>query len=404
MARILLAWELGTGFGHVAPLRALAQALTQRGHECVFAVRELHTAEEFLQRGPWPVLQAPLRVSAIRAPLRVQVSYASLLHNTGFDDALNLAAMLRAWRDVMRISGCDLLVADHAPCAVVAAHTLGLPTLQLGSGFTLPPATQPFPAFRPHPRLSDAVLQHNEQAVLAVLHEACERLEVALPTTLQQIFAHTGRGLLTYAELDHYEVRSGERYLGLPDQAHGLSPPWPSGKGPRLFGYLRPSRHLQATLAALARLNARVLVRIGGTDASKLRSFESLGLRIVDQAIDLREAARDCDGFINYAAHGTTAEMLLAGKPGVLLPDILERELVAKRAKQLGAALVLPSSGEFNLSEALRQLLEDPALTKAAQGFAQRYASDDRTQIMSALADRALALLKAPPRAAPAGA
>jgi hypothetical protein len=403
MARILLAWELGAGFGHIVPLRALAIELSHLGHECVFALRELETAEDFLDPSLGPVVQAPLRLSPIHSPLRVQVNYASLLHNTGFDDATSLTARLRAWREIIRGYGCELLIADHAPCAVAAAHGLGLPTLQIGTGFTLPPLVQPLPLFRPNLRVSDEVLLHNEAAVLATLGAAYARLGLAAPVSMQQVLGHGQRALLTYPELDHYGIARSEAYLGLPEMAQGMAPEWPAGEGPKLFGYLRPSKHLQALLTALKRLPARVLLRVAGVAAGKLRGFERPGLHITDQPINLRLAAAGCDAFINYGAHGATAEMLLAGKPVLLLPETIEQNLVAVRVQQLGAGLTPPAKGDFNLSAALRQLLDDPSLRQAAEKFAARHAPQIRAQIIPALAERASALIKNPQRDVSAG-
>lgn len=42
MARILLAWEVGVGLGHVIPLRVLADGLSARGHHVVMLLRR-HT-------------------------------------------------------------------------------------------------------------------------------------------------------------------------------------------------------------------------------------------------------------------------------------------------------------------------------------------------------------------------
>ena len=403
MARVLLAWELGGGFGHLAPLRALARELRGRGHDCVFAVRELEAAEDFLEPGLGAVVQAPLRLSPIRNPLRVQVSYASLLHNTGFDDAIALAARLRAWHEIVQRYACDLLLTDHAPSAIAAAHGIGLPALQQGSGFTVPPSTHPYPLFQPDPRANPALLAHNEAEVSGVLAAAYARLGIDAPNSLQQVLDHAQPALLTYAELDHYGARLHGSYLGLPDQAKGATPSWPPGDGPRLFAYLRPSRQLPALLTALQRLPARVLLRIGGATAASLREFERPGFCIVDEAVNLQLAARDCDGFINYAAHGTAAEMLLAGKPGLLLPETIEQSLMAMRVQQLGAAIIVPVRGDFNLSAALRQLIDDTAMQRAAQAFAQRHAGQDRAAIVPALVDQALALIRNPQRASPAG-
>jgi UDP:flavonoid glycosyltransferase YjiC (YdhE family) len=404
MARILLAWELGANLGHIAPLRALALQLRARGHDCAFAVRDLDGAEEFLEPELGPVFQAPVRLSAIQNPLRVQVSYASLLHNTGFDDALSLAGRLRAWRQLMQNHCCDLLVCDHAPTAHIAAGTLGIPVLQLGAGFMVPPLAQPFPVFRPNTRVSTAILAHNEAAVLKTLCTTLKKFGAPCPETLQDAFRHASRALITYAELDHYDsALRDEPYLGLPMMTHGAVPEWPAGNGPKLFAYLRPSKDLQALLTALGRMPMRVLVRIGSISAGKLKSFERPGMVISDQPLDIALAVRDCDACINYASHGMVAEMLLAGKPGLLLPDNVERSLAALRVQQLGAGLSPPAKGDFNLSQALRRIVDDPTLKNAAQAFAARYRSSNRALIMPQLAERALALIKTPQRGASAG-
>lgn len=403
MARILLAWELGAGFGHIAPLRVLARELHKLGHVCIFALRELEAAEDFLEPELGPVLQAPLRVSAIHAPVKTQVSYASLLHNTGFDDERYLAARLRAWREIMREQSCDLLVAEHAPTAVAAAHSLGLPAIQLGSGFIVPPLTRPFPVFTPALQVSHEVLLKNEATVLSVISAAYKRLGLAAPESLLQVFGHAQPALITYAELDHYGIKRDEPYLGLLEMAQGTPPEWPAGTGPKLFAYLRPSNRLEPLLTALQRMPARVLVRVAGIAADRLHRFERPGLRITDQAVNIQLAAQRCDAFINYGAHGTTTESLLAGKPILLLPNNVEQSLVALRAQQLGAALVTPSNGTFNLSAALRQLVDDPALQQSAEKFSARYQTLDRSQIIPALAQRAITLISNPSHDVQAG-
>ena len=48
MARYLFAWELGGDYGHLARLLPVALELRARGHEVVFAVRDLMGAEKLL--------------------------------------------------------------------------------------------------------------------------------------------------------------------------------------------------------------------------------------------------------------------------------------------------------------------------------------------------------------------
>lgn len=44
MSRILFAWELGGGYGHLGPFRPIAEALLAQGHELTLAVRDVERA------------------------------------------------------------------------------------------------------------------------------------------------------------------------------------------------------------------------------------------------------------------------------------------------------------------------------------------------------------------------
>lgn len=387
MSRILLAWELGANFGHVAPLRSLALALRDLGHEPLFAVRELGAAEIFLgELGA--VFQAPRPPEASPRRVKVQVSYASLLHNTGFDDPVSLAGRLRAWRQMMQALRVDAVVANHAPVALIAAQTLDLPRGQIGTGFCIPPVRDPFPSFQPDLRFDPRILSHNEQQVLAELNAALARLGVPPFGTLQQIFADREASILGYPELDPYDMPRSERFCGRPDLSHGAPPQWPTAAGPRLFGYLRPFPHLQPLLRAVQASRLPALLYVAGVDAEKLRPFQRPGLQFSPGPVHLRMAAEQCDAMLHYAPDGTTNEMLLAGKPGLLLPTDLEKGLVARSAQRQGAVIVDAGKDEAVLAQQLQRLVEDDSLRQAAEALAARHRHQDRAAIMPEIAAR----------------
>lgn len=391
MARILLAWELGGGYGHLASLRIAARQLRAAGHQCLFAVRLLENAAEFLEPELGPVLQAPVRLGPGRNQVQLQLSYASLLHNVAFDDPVGLAARIAAWREMMQAWRVERVVVDHSPIALVAAHSLELPAAAIGSGFDLPPLLHPFPSFQPWTPVPETQLLHNEGQVLIELNRALERLRLQPYDDLQAIYAGCARALLTYPELDHYDAPRSEPYLGVPDYATGAAPVWPAGGGPRVLAYLRPHPQLEAMLQALAQCKARVLLRIAEIEAERIVPYLRPGFEANGQSINLRQAAQECDAYLHYAAHGTVAELLLAGKPGLLWPDNVERSLVARRAGQLGAAVVAPQQGTFDPQAALQRALEDTQLRANAAAFAQRHRGEDRGAIPQQLVRRLLA-------------
>lgn len=392
MAKVLLAWELGGNYGHLVALRALARELKRQGHDCTFAVRDLGSAQAFLDPALGPLVQAPVRLTQGRNRVRRQLSYASLLHNIGFNDPVELAGRLQAWRTLFRALGTEFLFADHSPVALIAARTLGIPAACIGNGFTVPPRLSPFPSFRAPPagatqgRELERVLLQNEVAVLKELNHALALLKLKPFALLQDIFRGVSPALLTYAPLDHYEVPRTDPFRGLPDYSYGAPPHWPSGKGPKIFAYLTPNTSLPVVLEALKRSKARVLVRLVGGLAGDAAPALRAGLAVTTSAVNFRQAAESCDAFVNYGAHSTVAEFLLAGKPGILVPDLHERVLTARRASSMGAALSLRATAVAPLKRALDHVVEDPATRRAAQAFAALHGRNNRADILPGLA------------------
>jgi UDP:flavonoid glycosyltransferase YjiC (YdhE family) len=401
MAKVLLAWELGGNYGHLVALRALARELKRQGHSCTFAVRGLGSAQGFLDPALGPLVQAPVRLTAGRNRVRTQLSYASLLHNIGFNDPVELAGRIHAWRTLYRALGTEFLFADHSPVALIAARTLGIPAACIGNGFTVPPRMSPFPSFRvvssrakrgipSRLAVPDAVLLSNEAVVLKELNHALALLKLRPFALLQDIFRGAAPALFTYSPLDHYEVPRTETFRGLPDYSYGAQPRWPSGKGPRIFAYLTPNTSLPVVLKALKQSKARVLLRLPGSLPEVAAEVARPGLTVANDPVHFRAAAESCDAFVNYGAHSTVAEFLLAGKPGILVPDLHERALTARRAVGIGAALSVRATSVAPLKRALDQVIDDPAPRKAAVGFAAGYGRQDRGKILPGLLSEVL--------------
>jgi len=395
MAKVLLAWELGGNYGHLVALRALARELKRQDHACTFAVRDLGKGQGFLDPALGPLVQAPVRLTQGLNRVRTQLSYASLLHNIGFNDPVELAGRIQAWRTLYRALGTEFVFADHSPVALIAARTLGIPAACIGNGFTVPPRMSPFPSFRlpvgaAHGRDLQSLLLQNEAAVLKELNHALALLKLRPFAVLQDIFRGASPALLTYAPLDHYEVPRTEAYRGMPDYSYGAAPRWPDGRGPKVFAYLAASPSLPVVLKALQQSKARVLIRLVGAPPDIASYIARPGLDVTTEAVHFRQAAESCDAFVNYGAHSTVAEFLLAGKPGILVPDLHERVLTARRAADMGAGLSVRATAVGPLRRALQQVLDDPAPKQAAKAFASVQAKNSRSAILPSLVHEVL--------------
>ncbi|WP_133164345.1 glycosyltransferase [Solimonas fluminis] len=377
---ILLAAELGHGQGHLAPLGAIAAHLASRGQSCLLATHQPEMAETLGLHRHASILPAPTGMAGPQA-VRLQASYASLLHDCGWHSPVALAGRLRAWCSLLQFSSAQALLVDHAPTALLAARVLRLPAAALGTGFSLPPLHNPFPAYPTIPAREER-LRDNEARVLLVVNEALAALRAEPLPNLQSLFSGVELGLKTYPELDHYGSVREANYIGLPDFSSGLAVDWGKTRGPRLLAYLRAGDGLESLLAALQAAPAQVLVRLADLPRATVAHFERPGLRILDRNVWLRQAMESCDAFVGSGSHGAVAEALLAGKPCLIQHFQMEQRLLAERVASFGAGLVLAPDQPDSFGPALQRLLDDPTLHQAARRFAARYAGRNRQRIL----------------------
>jgi UDP:flavonoid glycosyltransferase YjiC (YdhE family) len=343
VARVLCAWEFGGDLGHVRRLMPIARELRSMGHSPVFAFRDSAYLHGVLAEG-FEAFVAPL----LRAPATVSVSplnFSDILLNLGFDDPHGLHGALRAWRSLYALVAPDIVVADYAPTALIAAATLGLPRVTIGTGFSQPRLADPLPGLRPwepsDPNVLRALDDRIVSAVRAGLAGVCDRA----PRSAAELFDASAHLLCTFAELDPFGARADVEYVGpQADTAAGVSLDWPQGTRPRVFAYLKPrNARFGAVLGALARLDANVIVAAPGMAPEAALAATTGSMRVVAAPVNLERLLGAASLCVSHAGAGLAARGFAAGVPCALLPLHLEQYLVAQRMRQAGSAeLVSP--------------------------------------------------------------
>jgi len=378
MSRILYVWELGAGYGHVSSVLPLAVQLKERGHEVIFALRDLAHAERFLGRRSFALLQAPIWTSDRRGP-DLPVSYAEMLANFGFLDRAGLTGMVKAWRELYRLVRPDLLVIDHGPTALLAARGTSIRRVLLGTGFASPPRTAPMPSLRPWLNISQDRLLESERQVMETINGLSRDLEMKPPETLADLFEVEEDFLCTFPELDHYP-RTDARYWG-PFFAsdEGVVPEWPPGRGERIFAYLSPAyRDFEKVVSQLGDLSCGTLIHAPGLSAKLIAKYQARNVVFSPEPVRMAQASREADLVICHGGHGTTAASLLAGRPVLVLHRQVEQLLLAQKivAGGLGKT-VNPDSKNPSYKQLTRDILSDARVTERAQQFAAKYSDFD---------------------------
>lgn len=397
MARITLAWELGGGTGHLQRLRHLALRFVARGHTVSLVARTPAAA--------WSLF-APLGVHVEPAPLLASQwvphlatdSFAQVLLYCGYADMGALLAALLSWRGLLQRLQPDILVAEFAPTAMLAARLEGAKYAAVGSGYAVPPSVCPMPFMRPWETTPSTRLARLDAdatgAINAAFGLSAGRKASSL-TALRDLYPAQQSLLCTFPELDHYPDRVAAEYFGpVFSDRHGAEPRWPAGSGRRVFAYLDGS-HVSGAgfIAAAKQMGVPVLVYARGLDETDAEHASSPTVRVIAHAVQLQAALAACD-IVVCQGIGTASAALLAAKPLVLLPLHLEQAMIAFRVVSQGLGVaVAESAGADELVQAVRRVLDDTHHHARAAAFAAHYHGFQPSLATEAVADSCEALI-----------
>lgn len=338
MAAILMGSELGAGLGHVARLLPVARALQDQGHTPVFVVRDLQVAGPLAAEEGFSVLQAPVW----RSPPPLSQSnpfsransggYSDLLAKNGFNDREGLAVMVDAWSRLIDLIEPSLVVADYSPTLCLAAFE-SIPTVVLGNGYTLPPTDYPrFPRLLP-----DVPPIQREDVMLGYVQEIQKSRGRAAPERLTDLLGRSPRFVCTLPEVDAYGAVRREP-LSWP--LHRLPRFEPLPSKPSYFAYLDVGTEriedIALGFAAMQDIEGHVFIR--GAPTTLRRHLRSANLTVYETPPPLDELLPRVSLTIHRASNGLAEASLAGGRQQLVLPDDLEKNLIADKLVALKVA------------------------------------------------------------------
>lgn len=372
--RLIFAWELGGGQGHIRAFLPVAERLRDAGVDVVCATRDLVAAKPFFDAG-FTTIPAP-RVLYQLVPGLQAFSYAEILVRAGFGRAECLDALIGSWGALYRHLKPDLVVSDFAPGALLAARVAGVKTATIGIGFPLPPLMSPLPLFRPRTPPPTERVKTNEREVLASLNAALERHGKPPLGTVAEI-THTGCDLLaTFAELDQYPQRRDGRYIGpIYSTPKNAGVTWPKGEGPRIFAYLEGARPEFPRVVEQMRATGWPTHVVGRVLPPVLASkLTSDTVTVSTENADVEEVLKTAGVVVCHGNYGMVCQSLLAGVPVVGLPTHPENELTCHIIERLRMGVFVgfqaPAPAATN---AIHRVATDPGIRKTVAAFAKKH-------------------------------
>jgi len=371
MPRVLLAWEGGGGRGHVVTLRSVAAALGAPEHIDA-ALYRMEPAAEIegvcgaVFRGAGLKYDGEKR----RARGSKTATWAEFLGDLGFRDREFLKSQIGWWRETILARRCGLVVGDYAPCALLAARSLGVKAVGVGTGYGLPP-----PGLDPFPILIEAFADriYEESEMAAAVNDALAHFGAPPVARFSDIYAYDDQLVRTLPMLDPYASERTAPYLPpVADAPLRLYPP-----GDEIFAYFSTTElDDPALLDAFLSLDAprRVFAPGAGPQAREALA-RAPGLVLETRPVPVEEIARRSRMIVHSAQHGILSLGLACGLPQCAAPQHLEQEYHARKAEALGVLRRLPRGGE---APALRRDLMDMYESAEARRAARAVAASVR--------------------------
>ncbi len=372
--RALLANETGGGRGHLLAMASVATALADR-YAFDAAVHQ-PWAGQVLASLCDSVFRCNRLVWTLSSPDLPPEARAATWGDT-FSGALRhrefLTSQVKWWQDVIFARRTDLVIADNAPCALLAARSLGVPSVAMGLPMTVPPpglGGYPllFPEQRPTPVFDEAETVAQVYATLAP-HGLLplERL-----TDIHAVAVHLVRGLSVF---DPYA--NCRRTPFIPPLPH--LPPVPDGSGEEVFVYFSTREHREQDIVeALERLDLPARLYLPAFDPEQRARIRSTARHIVDAPVSPAEIVGRARMILCAAQSGTVSLALLAGLPVVALPVDLEKSVTARAAEATGTCRVLwPATRDADaILQAVRACHDDTAAGRRARSLAPRFRAE----------------------------
>ena len=372
MARIVLANEMGGGWGHILPLRAFAAEFVRRGCEVSVICRDVEKANYAFPGKRVKIEQSP---AWTLNKTGFSLNYAQNLWGNGYWDEEQLGFHFKWWSARLKTLKPDFVLADYSPTAILAAMSLDMPRGAFGTGFTLPPTAEPMPCLHPWFEIPAAALSGSEKTLLDAIKKFVPSVK-----SISGIFQGAERFLVVFPEMDHFECRQSEIYFGpVLESASDGELTWPDAAGCRVFIYLSHANRFLGKLAEHVRkLGVPAIAVIRGLPENERKAMESRTLRLSPSLVNVHRAASECDVAVTQGGFHTSAEMLLCGVRLLVCPEQLEQTLLAYRLHKRGLCefvSLLSEPGE--VAERFGKVVSSGELGRNVAAFASKHAGYD---------------------------
>ncbi|STX28167.1 Uncharacterised protein [Legionella beliardensis] len=335
MATVVLAWEYERNTSFLKNFFYLQKELLKHNHDAYLVGVNLPNLPSF----DAPFLQAPSAPTPIlhkSKKLNKIGGFADRLALLGFNHSKTLYCLTKCWEHLFNLLKPQLLIADCAPVACLAAYEK-IPLVQVTDGFSLPPVNLPdFPRLRP-----DTAPLTTTQAMLENMHQVQQRRNKASPANFDALLKSEDAFIAHLPLFDPYLLfRSKEQKFGVFNEFS--KPITTQIQEPYFFAYLEMTYpNIEEIIIGLTELEIPGIFFIPDIPQPLRLFLESRHMQILDDIEALLPTIASSSYLIHHGNTVVAEAGLSAGIVQFTLPYNFETEWISNKLKELRVGLTI---------------------------------------------------------------
>lgn len=375
MSKTLIAWEKGSGAGHLSRISKIARSIECLGQQVDLVIPSRHS------NNPWfeEITSKALVVNPKNCSpsfLTGIESFASMLVMFGLTDKKYLMDQVKYWLDLFELKQTKNIVLDYSPIAQLVAYLIGMKAYQITDGFCAPTKDCPlFPS-----QVFYSINEQNNKKVIESINESisyvCRQINNHDEMDFQGYLNHPLKVYDTIPELDPYGQCNSSNSLGpLIDSNINQKLTFKDlGKPLKVFIYLRHNSIIgKEVLTYLFRNKISAVCVYPDATTFELQESKNSSIQMTRTPVDYNTVVKDCTHVMSYGATGTICSAVLMGKPQLQFPGDTQKKMVCAKLQALKTSVVIDSSTRAHTDIVVKEFLSNDTLLDNAKSFSECY-------------------------------
>jgi hypothetical protein len=315
-------------------------------------------------------------------------SYADVMTRQGFGFKENLRSFCGAWADLTELVNPDVVIADHSP-GLSAAIRRRYPMINMGNGFTLPPANiKEYP-----PVIAKGKPLAPQAKLLEMFNEAIAEFDGTPLEYLPQIFDTEGQYVCTVPQLDPYAAYRENVQIGPIEESLAFKE---LPKSDHVFLYMaHEAGPDNIILKALDALKVKTTAYVRDARKGTVEAFSDCKkIKMLTKPAAFADIIPKASLVIHSGGGGTSTACLLTGRPQITFPTHSETGLNSSLMRRQGCAVPVTGPLELTaLTKLLGTAIKDAKLKANAQRVARTLEKGSWKNALETIVDHAERLI-----------